>query len=44
LSACCGGHVFTDEVERKVAEGLLKESDSLRKAAMKLDDIAGRIL
>lgn len=39
-----GERPVTDEVERKVAEGLLKESDRLRKAAMKLDDIAGRIL
>lgn len=33
-----------DDVERRIAEGLLKEADRLRKAAAKLDDIAGKML
>jgi transcriptional regulator with XRE-family HTH domain len=39
-----GERPITDEVERKVASGLLKEADRLRKTADKLDDIAGKIL
>lgn len=39
-----GERPITDEVERKIAGGLLKEADRLRKTADKLDDIAGKIL
>jgi hypothetical protein len=35
-----GDRAVTDDVDRKVAAGLLKEADRLRK----LDDIAGKIL
>jgi predicted transcriptional regulator len=39
-----GERPVTDEVERKVAVGLLKEADRMRRTADKLDDIAGKIL
>lgn len=39
-----GGRTVTDEAYRRVAEGLLKESDRLRKAADKVDEMAGRML
>ena len=39
-----GDRPVTDDVDRKVAEALLREADRLRKTAAKLGDIAGRIL
>ena len=39
-----GDRPVTDEVDRKVAEGLLGEADRKRGLATKLDDIAGKIL
>ena len=39
-----GDRPVTDEVDRKVAEGLLGEADRKRELATKLDDIAGKIL
>lgn len=39
-----GDRQVTDEVERRIATGLLNEADRLRKAADKIDDIVGRIL
>ena len=39
-----GGRTVTDEVYSKVAHGLLRESDRLRKAADKIDEIAGCML
>ena len=38
-----GERPVTDEVERKVAVGVLKEADRLRRTADKLDDIAGKM-
>lgn len=39
-----GARPVTDDVDRKVAEALLREADRLRGTATKLDDIAGKIL
>jgi len=39
-----GGRTVTDEAYRKVAEGLLREADRLRKAADKIDELAGKML
>lgn len=45
LAMIAGGHrLVSDEAYRKVAEGLLRESDRLRKAADKIDEMAGRML
>ncbi|MBR0995648.1 hypothetical protein JQ580_33585 [Bradyrhizobium japonicum] len=39
-----GDRVVTDEVYRKIAEGLLKQADRLRKSAGRIDEMAGRML
>lgn len=39
-----GDRAVTDDVYRKVAEGLLKQSGRLRKTADKIDEMAGRML
>lgn len=39
-----GTRAVTDEVDRKVADALITEAGNRRKAAGKLEEIAGRIL
>jgi hypothetical protein len=39
-----GDRPVTDDVERKVAEGIVREADRLRALALKLDGIALKIL
>lgn len=39
-----GSRAVTDDVDRKVAEALLKEADRMRAGADKVNEIAGKIL
>jgi hypothetical protein len=39
-----GDRAVTDDVYRRVARGLLKESGRLRKSAGRIDELAGRML